>query len=1026
MSLDLKAYVLSTVQPNDYYHALYPDWSPVSRPNVSCPFHDDATPSLSIGLSGGGAKCHAAGCGIPIGNIVHFESRRNGITEVEAAAAIYDRHIRPVVPSPVLETFRNGLRTPSGQRMLDTLHRDHGLANEVVTSQFNCGYDQRSNRLVIPIYNAYGLLINLRFYKPRKLRTATDITLYNYVEAKGTPNERRYGGNELFPWPQLANLTDDYPLFIMASEKETILAYQLGLQAVCATAGEGSWQAGWSEMFTGRRVGILMDPDRGGEQATSRLMRELSSVSLFSIPIRLPFTRGFRGPQDFDDWVVHSGGSGERLLALFEQLRTRGTAQPSAGTNGTTPHPTARRVLPKTRADPLAPTGSIERHAIPPATGPQLPPPYEGANGASDLAVDAIRRTPDALNRIVTSQGLVSGIAQKSYSVPFKFRVKPRQGPPIIYVMQIGRQLLGFINGTDDTVIKTVLSLCGASKNNTTVEAIEHHTVTELELIPMAESAVASGDAGGYTVQRCFAFGVTVSANIAYAFRLVPTTMPQSQETVGVIIEAKEIDRQEDFKLTSETFERFALFRPQSEKETGDAHKQVWKRLELLAAEIAEHHTHIYERPDWHMVVLLTFFSPLQWTWPLDNKTQRGWMNTLAVGDTKTGKSEVTNIVTSQLLKAGAIINSENCTYVGLVGGAIKGATGQFMLRWGRIPLGDRKLVVLEELSGLSVEEISNMSDVRSSGVARLDKGGLASQTPARTRLLCLSNVRSKTKRLADFLSGVKAVQELVGHAEDISRFDLIITLTDAEVSAAVINRASTRRTTRPSWNTSDLRLLCQWVWSLKPDQINITADAARRCLELTLELGKDYHSGCPIFKASSDRHKVARIAVSIACIQFAFDGGQVVVTPAHMESAVQLLRGLYDKPSLGYREWSRQMFDREKLRDQPELDNIFRSVQPNGRLRARSAEVMIHSAKFSRDELCATATLTITQADLFLGTMLRCRATRKGEANTWEITPAGKRWLEEVISTAEIETSQRSNNPRTSLSEAFDKTPHA
>ena len=1021
--MDLKSYVQSIVDPVAYYTAVFPAWNSASHPNVPCPFHDDHSPSLAVGLNGGGAKCHAASCGVSIGNIVHFESRLRGVSEDAAAETIYDRFVRPVVPQQAIRYFQDCLRTPAGVRLSRLVASSHGLTEDV-TSQFGCGYDPRANRLVIPVENAYGLVVNLRFYKPRKLRNPNEPTLYNYVTDKGKPTERRYGGNELFPWPKLKHLTDDYPVFIMASEKETMLAYQLGLQAVCATAGEGSWQTDWSELFTGRRVGILMDPDTGGEKATARLVRELSSVSLFSVPIKLPFQRGFRGPQDFDDWVVHSGGTAERLLVLFEQLRT-GNAGPQravAGARRTTPGSPVKRILPPDRASVPAGNGSVERLGVPPATGPKLPTSYAAPDGSDRLAVDAIRRTPGALNRIVTSHGLVAGLAQRSYSVPFKFRLSPRQGPPRIYVMDVGRALLGFIGAGDDAVCKAVLQLCNTNRN-TAIEAIEHHTVTELELIPLADQAVASGDEGAYTVQRCFAFGVDVQANLAYAFRLVPTTMPQTQETVGIILEAKELDKQEEFQLTDELSKRFQHFAP-SEKGSGDTGATVWKRLELLAAEVSEHHTHIYERPDWHMVVFLTFFCPLQWTWPMDGKTQRGWMNTLAVGDTKTGKSEVTSIVTSQLLKAGSIINSENCTMVGLVGGAIKGASGQFMLRWGRIPLADRKLVVLEELSGLSVEEISNMSDVRSSGVARLDKGGLASQTPARTRLLCLSNVRSKTKRLADFLSGVKAVQELVGHAEDISRFDLIITLTDDEVSADVINRASSRRVTRPAWSVTDLRLLCQWVWSLRPEHIDITPEAARRCLELTLELGKDYHSGVPIFKASSDRHKVARIGVAIACLQFSWDGNKVVVNPCHMEAAAKLLRALYDKPNLGYREWSRQMFDRENIRDVGELNNVFASVQPDARLRARSAEVMIHSAKFSRDELCATATLTITQADLFLGTMLRCRATRKGEANTWEITPAGKRWLEETIVSSENVTSQRNGHSksRPSFSELFDK----
>lgn len=877
-----------------------------------------------------------------------------------------------------------------------------------MTSQFGCGYDPRSGRLVIPIYNVFGLLVNLRFYKPRRLRKPSDLTCYNYVTDKGTPTERRYGGNELFSWSEFKNFTDDYPVFIVASEKEAMLAKQLGLQAVAATAGEGSWVADWSDGFVGRSVGLLMDPDAGGEQATKRLLGLLSPVTLVCKPIRLPFPRGYTGPQDLDDWVVRCGGTGERVLAIFNEQ------EGGSGTPRTPRVHALKRVLPSQRASATEGVGSTEVHAAV-ATGPKLPPSF----GGGVLALDAIRRTPEALNRIVTSHGLVSGIAQRSFSIPWKFRITPRKGPPSIYTAALGRELLGFINAPDASITKAITGLSNASSRNTTVEAIEYVTITELELIPLAASAVANNTESSYTVQRCYSVGLTLGANLAYEFKIIPTTMPQTQETVGIIIGAVEQNRQIDFKLDATATKLFEKFQPHPEKGNRDGNA-VWKQLELLAAEVSEHHTHIYERADWHMVVLLTFFCPIQWTWPLDGKMQRGWMNTLAVGDTKTGKSEVTGIVTSQLLQCGDIINSENCTMVGLVGGAIKGASGQFMLRWGRIPLADRKLVVLEELSGLSVEEISNMSDVRSSGVARLDKGGLASQTPARTRLLCLSNVRSKTKRLADFLSGVKAVQELVGHAEDVSRFDLIITLTDSEVSAETINRSATRRHTRPAWAVADLRLLCQWVWSLRPEQIEIEDSAARRCLELTLELGKDYHSGIPIFKASSDRHKIARIAVAIACVQFSFEDGKVQVTNGHMEGAARLLRLLYDKPNLGYKEWSRQMFDREEIRDTDELNRIFSQVQPDDRLRSRSAEVMIHSAKFSRDELCATATLTITQADLFLGTMLRCRVIRKGDANVWEITPAGKKWLENVTSQPS-KTNGNGQHPRSPFSETFD-----
>src|SRR5687768_5397893 len=164
-----------------------------------------------------------------------------------------------------------------------------------------------------------------------------------------------------------------------------------------------------------------------------------------------------------------------------------------------------------------------------------------------------------------------------------------------------------------------------------------------------------------------------------------------------------------------------------------------------LAEHVSKHYSKIYNRPDWHLVALLSWLSPIGWMFPFEKEIQRGWMNSLAIGDTQTGKSKVIQTL-QKLFNSGAVVNAENCTYVGLVGGAVKMGSGQFMLRWGRIPLCDKQLVVIEELSGLSVDEISNMSDVRSSGVARLDKGGLSAETQARTRLIALSNVRPVNK----------------------------------------------------------------------------------------------------------------------------------------------------------------------------------------------------------------------------------------------------------------------------------------
>jgi predicted transcriptional regulator len=87
-------------------------------------------------------------------------------------------------------------------------------------------------------------------------------------------------------------------------------------------------------------------------------------------------------------------------------------------------------------------------------------------------------------------------------------------------------------------------------------------------------------------------------------------------------------------------------------------------------------------------------------------------------------------------------------------------------------------------------------------------------------------------------------------------------------------------------------------------------------------------------------------------------------------------------------------MQDRENLKD---TDQLEMSLKKNikAEIIGQVFESLIHASKFSRDELAATASLQIFQADDIIGHMLRSRVIRKGEANVWEITKAGKKWME-------------------------------
>jgi hypothetical protein len=952
MQPDLKGYILEKVDPADYYKARFPLYNPRVKTNVECCFHSgDKNPSLAVNLRNGGARCFASSCAKSIGNIVHFEAERIHIPEEEAAHRLYHEFIRPIVPTATYKKFQTTLSQDEKVRTFFT--RATGL-NQSTIENFGIGYDLRSRRFTFPIFSQFTDVVNVRFYRPKSARQPSDIKIYSLVEGKDSPHEIRYGGIELFPWNFFKHYTADKPLFFMASEKETMLAIQVGLQALCSTNGEGSWNPEWLELFTGYEVGVLFDPDKGGQAASQKIVATLQQVTRNCVPLTLPFSSDYRGDKDFDDWINSKNGNQFALVSLFRrQVSSQIAASPSPLETAPHVHSENEPSLPRNFDDKL--------HEL-----------FE------------IRTRVDLLNHCVKTKGIIAAVASRSFDIPWRFKVKTKNGIRNVS-LPIGRELVSFVGSSDADVISILSTTVGLDIIEW--ESKAYISIAEVELVPIAE--IASDQEGRYTVQRCFVIGKTIESNTPYELTVIPTTLTKTQEKVCIIVSAVEVSRAIDtWTFDQKELSDFETFRP-TQNQTVD------EKLVAVADEVAANHTKIYSRPDWHIVAMLTWLCPLSWYFPGETDLQRGWINALAIGDTQTGKSKVVATL-QRLFKLGDIVNAENCTFVGLVGGAIKTSSGQMMLRWGRLPLCDRKLVIIEELSGLSIGEISNMSEVRSRGIARLDKGGLASQTPARTRLLALSNVRPMQRTLAQYLSGVKAIQELIGHPEDISRFDLIVTLIDSEVRSEVIN-SPVDETTEASFTPSQLQRLCQFIWALRPAQIGFSDDAYLLCLDWTRKLQEIYHPSVPIFKAASGRLLLARIGAAIAALQFSWDGKTLQVADKHIDAAVNLLRSLYDKPSFGYLEYSRQMQDREIIRTS---EDLRRSISKNikGDIVSDVFDSLIHTAKFSRDELAAIGSMQLFQADDLVGHLLRARVIRKGEANTWEITKPGKEWMQKLV----------------------------
>jgi hypothetical protein len=341
----------------------------------------------------------------------------------------------------------------------------------------------------------------------------------------------------------------------------------------------------------------------------------------------------------------------------------------------------------------------------------------------------------------------------------------------------------------------------------------------------------------------------------------------------------------------------------------------VLKKMGDIARDLEANVTKIYGRVPLHVAYDVVWHSVMDFKFK-DVVLGKGWLELLVLGDTRTGKSEAA-LRLSDHYNAGVLKSCEGATFAGLVGGAEQAGSKSWMVRWGTIPLNDRRLVVLDEVSGIADKNImEQMSAVRSSGRAQITKI-VSQETSARTRLIWIGNPVDGTT-LRHMNGAIEGIQKLVKNPEDIARFDMAMAVASDEVESSIIN--STTPPQVPHVYTSELcSALVSWAWSRKADQIVWKDGTEDYVLQVAEEMGGRYVPEPPLIQIENARVKLARIAVAIAARVFSCDktGELVVVGNEHVDAAVQLLDTLYGAERFGYQRHSTRVIRAAKQAEQ-------------------------------------------------------------------------------------------------------------
>jgi hypothetical protein len=807
--------------------------------DIFCPLHEDTKRSASMNVKTGEWYCFAGCGGGEVSDLIRQKS--DWVSPSTAASNGHGgRHQEPAetITNAMISGWASALQA-NVDDALDYMAGYRGLQPEIL-KRYDIGWDVDRSVYTIPVYDADDDLVVLRRYNPRP---KGDRRKMWGVRGMNSPH--------LFPLDQLSG----DPIIICGGEWDALTTIQAGFPTITRTAAERVWNNEWSKLFAGKKVYLCHDADSTGRQANRRVARALDKICDVHV-INLPYKVEKKHGKDLSDFFMDFAPED------FENLIE--TAVPAL----------------KRRSE------------------------YEDADEPETITVlDSFdsRRVGEPVKLYVT----IKGKREPGYSVPRKAKLTCTQdagkqcqfcpmlaadGEAVVDIMPDNPAVLELIEAASPQVIETVRHIYGAQKcNRLEVEPTEHQAIETLYARPSIEHV--QGEMGDYKNMKLVSVGRhnTPPNNTVEALgALYPNPRNQANEFLAWEISQLETTI-DNFEMTDEVMVELRRFQP------GRRQRPLAKMVEI-SRELSKSVTKIYGRPEMHVMMDLVWHSAISF-WFRDEEVSRGWLDALVLGDTRTGKSEAARRF-ARHYSAGEVINCEAASLAGVVGGLQQYGSGrEWAVSWGAIPINDRRLVVLDEVSGLSPEAISQMSDVRSSGTAKLTKIQ-QEVTFARTRLLWLSNPRNA--RMADYTFGVQALAPLIGNAEDIARFDLVCAVAVGDVPSEEINKPHTVED--PKYDADACRQLVHWAWSRTADDIQWSPGAEDSVYAAALAMGKKYVENPPLIQAANARIKIARVAVAMALRLFSTsDGETVIVTKDHVKDAVAFMDRLYGMPTLGY-----------------------------------------------------------------------------------------------------------------------------
>jgi len=370
-----------------------------------------------------------------------------------------------------------------------------------------------------------------------------------------------------------------------------------------------------------------------------------------------------------------------------------------------------------------------------------------------------------------------------------------------------------------------------------------------------------------------------------------------------------------------------------------------------IIQDLSQNVTRIYEREDIHLGTLLTMVSPQWIDFPGDGRI-RGWISSIIIGDTGTGKSQTCDSLFGYA-GVGTRVSGMTSSRTGITYAMQHDERRGWRIKAGALLKMSRQALIVDEAQDLKEFDLKTMAEALDTGILKIAR--VESRTfESMTRCLFSCNPRAEDRyanqrSMDSFLYGCQALSDIFPQMM-IRRIDLAMFVAGYDIEDKMKIYAPQKSEGPKVVSRKNFRSLIHYAWNLKPEQIEISDDVGDKIRYAALDLASKFGqcADLPIVYPEDFRKTFCRLVVAFAVLDLASDDNFQTITPtvSHIEYVSDFLNDIYSSDNCRLDVYSERYQETHGVEDplvieQMIKDHVALNVERGGRLKEIISELV-------------------------------------------------------------------------------------